>query len=394
MRTVDIAVIGAGAAGLAFAHHLCAVPGGPSVVLVEPDTGDLRRPAPRTWCYWEDGHGAFDDLLTASWASVDVCSGDGVRSRHPLGPARYKMLGSEVLAGAVEERLARTPGSGRLVGAVSHVRAGPAGARLTLEGDGTALRAGWVFDSRPRPPVRAPRTALVQHFRGWTVRTERPAFDPAAPLLMDFRVPQPDTGLAFGYVLPTDSRRALVEYTVFGREPWPEDAYDLPLTRYLHDVLGVRAHRVEAVEAGTVPMTDARHLRVEGPRHFRIGAAGGAVRPSTGYSFAASQRQARAAARAVLAGRPPTPPRPYPRRHLLMDAVLLRALDRGRIGPDFFTGLFRSNSTGNVLRFLDGTSTPAQELAIGLRSPLRAMLRSSLDTARPRLRGPATPEPP
>ncbi|MCC9311095.1 lycopene cyclase [Kitasatospora sp. RB6PN24] len=385
MRSVDIAVIGAGAAGLAFAHHLCAVPGGPSVALVEPDRTDPRRPGPRTWCYWETGPGAFDDLLTASWDHADVWSADGLRTRHPLGPSRYKMLRSDHLADAVLGRLARTPGSGRVTGTVTRVRTRPGHAEVTVEhaGASSTLRAGWVLDSRPRPQPPGGRTNLVQHFEGWFVRTERPAFDPAAPLLMDFRVPQPPgTGLAFGYLLPLDDRNALVEYTVFGRAPWPRPAYHQPLAAYLCEVLRVGDYQVTAVEAGAVPMTDAPHPRADGARHLRIGTAGGAVRPATGYSFATSQRQARATARAVAAGRPPVPPRPYPRRHLLMDAVVLRALDQGRIGPDFFTRLFRANRTANVLRFLDGTSNPAQELAVGLRSPLRPMLRSCLDLAR------------
>jgi hypothetical protein len=50
--------------------------------------------------------------------------------------------------------------------------------------------------------------------------TDRPVFDPGVATFMDFRVPQ-EGGTCFVYVLPTDPRRALVEYTVFSPEVWP-----------------------------------------------------------------------------------------------------------------------------------------------------------------------------
>ncbi|MFD5918735.1 lycopene cyclase family protein [Kitasatospora sp. NPDC058201] len=392
---VDIVVIGAGAAGLTFAHRLAtAGPAAPTVALVEPSDGDRRRPAPRTWCFWEPAGGPYDDLLTASWDSAALCSTDGTLTRHALGRQRYKMLDSETFRRAVHRRLDRCPNFRHVTGVAGEVFDTPAHVLVPVDtGAATrTLRARWVLDSRPRPPRPNARTALLQHFRGWFVTTDRPAFDPRVPLLMDFRVPQPAAGLAFGYILPLDECRALVEYTVFSRLTWPEPAYDPALRGYLRDRIGTTGYRIDAVEHGVVPMTDATYPRRESPRHIRIGTSGGATRPSTGYSFAASRRQADAAARYLLDGKPPVPPRPHPRRHLALDAVLLRALDQGRIGPDFFTTLFRANPAETVLRFLDGASTARQELAIGLHSPLAPMLRSCLDIALHRARRrPAAP---
>lgn len=63
-----------------------------------------------------------------------------------------------------------------------------------------------------------------------------------------------------------------------------------------------------------------------------------------------------------------------------MDAVLLRALDTGRVdGPRFFTDLFRRTPAAQVLRFLDGASTPLEGLRIGLRCPVGPMLRSAVE---------------
>lgn len=60
-----------------------------------------------------------------------------------------------------------------------------------------------------------------------------------------------------------------------------------------------------------------------------------------------------------------------------MDAVLLRALDSGRVdGAEFFTGLFRTVPMERLLRFLDGRSRLWEDLAIGLRTPVLPILRT------------------
>lgn len=126
-------------------------------------------------------------------------------------------------------------------------------------------------------------------------------------------------------------------------------------------------------------MTDARFPRRAGSAVFRIGTAGGATRPATGYTFAAVQRQSRAIAAALRDGRALVP-RPHGRRALAMDAVLLRALDTGRIdGPGFFTGLFRRVPPERLLRFLDGDTSPREEWGIGLRTPIGPMLRTAVE---------------
>jgi lycopene beta-cyclase len=120
---------------------------------------------------------------------------------------------------------------------------------------------------------------------------------------------------------------------------------------------------------------------------FRLGTAGGATRPSTGYTFAAMNRQADVIAERLLAGRIPVPPPAYPARHRWLDAVLLRALDRGYVsGPELFTGLFAANPSGRVVRFLDGLSGPREELALMRTAPMLPMIRATIEDAGARAR--------
>ncbi|MFF5973928.1 lycopene cyclase family protein [Streptomyces sp. NPDC012769] len=378
----DIAIVGAGAAGLSLAWRLLDRPPGagtPDVVLVDAPPGPLR-PAERTWCYWEAGTGVYDPLLTARWGRLRVRAPDGTGPARDLGELRYKMLRSGAFERGLEPRLA---GLRRIEGVVENIADGPEGAALTYrtaDGAVRTLRARWVHDSRP--PVAPPpaRVTLLQHFRGWFVHCERPVFDPGTVELMDFRTPQPHHGLSFGYVLPTSRHEALVEYTEFSRARLPEGAYDEALRHYTNRVLALGPFRVKGTEQGAIPMSDGRYDRRPGRHVFRIGVAGGALRPSTGYAFAAIQRQTRAVADAVHAGRTPVPPPAHPARALAMDSVLLRALDTGRIdGPAFFTRLFHHVPATRLLRFLDGTTGPAEEFSIGLRTPVLTMLRTAAE---------------
>ncbi|MFC9056656.1 lycopene cyclase family protein [Streptomyces sp. NPDC057074] len=388
--TSDVVIVGGGAAGLSLALRLTA-PASPTVTLVEPPDGP-RRPPERTWCYWDqdtggthDPHGAgdFGAAVGASWSHLRVHGSDGRAVTVDPAPLRYRMLRSTDFERLVHARLARSPGVRVLRATAESVRNtadGTAEVRCTTpDGGSRLLRARHVFDSRPRPALPPARTRLAQHFRGWFVRTDAHRFDPGVADLMDFRVPQPPHGLAFGYVLPLAPDRALVEYTEFSRTPLTTGAYEAALAHYTHDVLKLGAFTVESAEQGVIPMTDARFARRVGPAVFRIGTAGGATRPATGYTFAAVQRQSRAIAAALHQGRALVPP-PHGRRALAMDAVLLRALDTGRIdGPDFFTGLFRRIPAHRLLRFLDGDTTPWEEWGIGLRTPVGPMLRTALE---------------
>jgi lycopene beta-cyclase len=380
----DVAVVGAGAAGLSLALRLARPPTGArpvTAVLLAAPPGPFRV-ARRTWCYWETGAGPFDEVLTASWQRLRVRRGDGRAVDAAIAPLRYKMLCSDALEALAGGVIAASPCVTRVeavVGRVESVGTGAVVHARRADGGRLTVRARWAFDSRPPQRLPPARTTLLQHFRGWFVRARRPVFDPATVELMDFRTPQPPHGLSFGYVLPTGPHEALVEYTEFSRRVLGRDEYERALLHYTTRILGARDHEVTACEQGVIPMTDAEFPRRAAASVFRIGAAAGATRPGTGYTFSGVQRQVRAVATALHTGRRPLPPRAHSVRSRLMDAVLLHALDRGRVdGPDFFTHLFTRVPAPRLLRFLDGRTSLPEDLAVGLHAPVTAMLGSAL----------------
>ncbi|MGQ7295755.1 lycopene cyclase family protein [Quadrisphaera sp. KR29] len=414
----DVALLGGGGAGVAVLHHLVlALEREPRrrplrAVVVDPLDRLTARPADRTWCSWLPSRGRALEVLAPavhrSWSSVLVVGPDGAPSALDLGPLVYAMVRGEDyyahVAGLVEQARAR---------GLLHLEHLPVTAAAVEEDAGSArvvlpggvLRAPAVLDSRPAPPAGPGASALVQEFLGRRVRVDGAGLDPDRAVLMDFSVPQPEVGLAFGYCLPSDAATVLVEHTAFVPRPLGEGRHAEALEAYLPRALVGAPPTAPAVveheESGVIPMTDAPFPR-RGPaprglrrsRVLRLGTAGGAVRPSTGYAFTAMQRAARALGGQLAAGVPGDHldlPRPYPRRHAWMDALVLRALldgpERGGLdGPDFFVRLFALNPAERVLRFLDGLTRPGEELALMATSPRGPMLRAAARDAAWRLR--------
>ncbi|WP_019030848.1 lycopene cyclase family protein [Salinispora arenicola] len=384
---VDLALVGGGGAGslVLAALDRCGVRG-LRVAVVDPVR---RRGQDRTWAFWGRPDDGLDSLLAASWSQVEVAT-PGRRRVLDLAPLRYAMLRSAAVydqAATAEHRL----GAVRVAAPARAVE--DDGDRVTIRAGGATVRASWVLDSRPRPPRRVGRTNWLQHFRGWWLEADRPLFDPGRAVLMDFRTPQPARGVSFGYLLPVTDRYALVEYTEFTPGLLTDAGYDAALAGY-RDQLGLDPGRlrVREVENGVIPMTDGRFDLRPSPRVVRLGTAGGATRPSTGFTFAAMYRQAGQIAEALAAGRAPVPAPAYPRRHRWLDAVALRALDRGGVGgPDFFDRLFDRNPAERVLRFLDGTTSPAEEVALMGTTRLSPMVAATVGDAAARLRDRVVP---
>jgi lycopene beta-cyclase len=382
---VDLAVVGAGGAGLSLLVQLDrlaardpSVPV-PSVALIDPVH---RRGNDRTWCFWDAGQSDVEPAVHRAWSRAELVDARGRSRVLDLAPLRYVMVRSTDFYALADDAAARL-GAVRVPAVADEVRDG------LVRAGGVTVRTRWIVDSRPAAPRRPANTALLQHFRGWTVRFPHDVFDPDLPVLMDFSVPQPRRGVAFGYVLPSSPRRALVEYTEFSPARLDDGAYDRALHAYLHQRFGATPHDyvIDHIEDGAIPMTDAVHAQRAGSAMFRAGTAGGATRGSTGYTFAAMQRQGAAMAAALLAGQAPVPPSAYPARHRWMDAVMLRALDRGLAGgPDLFVGLFDRNPPQRVLRFLDGATSPLEDLALMRSAPMVAMARASVGDVAARAR--------
>ncbi len=387
MERFDIIIAGAGAAGLSLACHLTrAGIRDQSIVLIDRAP---KQANDRTWCFWEVGDGPFEPVVHRSWERV-AFHAPGWSTALDIAPFRYKMIRGADFYRHAAAALADCPNVSWRYGAVEAIEETPGEAAVRV--DGRECRGRWVFtslllDPPPKDPAR--HHYLLQHFEGWEIETAEPRFDPGAATLMDFRIAQ--RGQArFCYVLPTDARRALVEFTVFSPELLPRPEYAAELRAYLKDFLRIDRYEALHQEFGVIPMTDAPFL-APGRRVIPIGTAGGRTKPSTGYTFQRIQAQSRAIARALAeTGRPFYRESPFRRRYSLYDGVLLNILDTGRYpGWRVFAELFQRNRAATVLKFLDETTSLAEEAGVLASTHWPPFVAATLDVLRRRLRRPA-----
>lgn len=370
----DVAILGGGLAGLSLAVRLAELPDLRTLIL-EPRTGYARD---RTWSSWRLLHHPFAEAVTASWAHWEIRHRDtGGRAgtvRQTSATMPYQMIPSDRLWQVAEARLRTAPqielALGRRALALQE-----ATDRVAITTESGTVTAGLVFDSRP--PEGGPGD-LVQRFVGQEVATAGPVFDPGCATLMDFTVPQLPGVVHFLYVLPTSPHEALVEDTWFAPAGAALPDSRATIRSYLAERYGVADYRVGFEEQGAIPMSpDLQAPRTTG-RVIPIGAAGGALKPSSGYGFLTIQRMADELAAALAAGRRPAPFQPRGRTAQWMDRVFLFALQqRPDLAPDLFASLFAQCRPEPLIRFLHDVGGPADVARVVAAMPKRPMIAAA-----------------
>ena len=433
----DVLILGGGLAGLSLAWRLTDGDFGGTIGIIEPREAYRRD---RTWCFWSDGRidadvpAAARDAVAWRWPAWRVVGRGGGEVRRSRPGLAYCGLPADGFYGAVLPRLEVDPRVAWWRGwSAGDVDEAAGEVEVVAPGDGRrTLRAGLIVDTRPpgtyrvgdvaagpapsfgdRPAIEArsrPRgygtqVALVQQFVGVEFKCgDGVAVDAGCATLMDFAATAglpPVPGVDFLYVLPHGEGRALVEWTGMLRGTIPHDEAKARLDAAAAAALpGWRPVVGGHCESGVLPMTTASDARQPGGRVVRLGVAGGACRPSTGYAFLQIQRQARAVAgqlsrrRSASAGsrgpwsarREPNDDRcadqgprlpaestnpesvTVPRRSIrtrYLDSVFLRRLRR-RPGdfPAIFRDLFARVRPDRLARFLADVPTPADDLAV------------------------------
>lgn len=205
-----------------------------------------------------------------------------------------------------------------------------------------------ILDSRP-PAI--PSDMMLQHFAGFEVKTEQPAFDDTTAILMDFRCDQ-KLGMHFIYCLPFTDRHALIESTLFSPAVAPTTFYEEAIESYLCDILAVNSFSIIAREAGVIPLGV---MPPHNPTFTGIGGNGGAIRPSSGYAFSFIQKQIN---QMIVDAEPSQPLKvkvPHSRFEIWMDHIFLAVIrNHPELSPIIFTRLAVKLSGDEFARFLSG----------------------------------------
>lgn len=321
VERVDVAIIGAGLAGLRLASALQAQHPRLTLLLQGPEDSRQQRLS-----FWHPRHEPLpeQDAVDARWQHWQVVHQQQTIS-HSSQRYDYVSLDARRLKRRLLDGLAGTACL-RRSGLVRHLRS--SADYVQLDTDDGPVSAACVFDTRP---PRLASATFCQQFVGQTLVAPQD-HGIHAPVLMHFDVPALQApGVYFLYVLPLSPRRVLLEYTGFVVTPLAEDTLRGVLQvsrRALYPAL-VPAE-MESEEAGLIPMGPVLPLAT-GPRILPVGVAGGAARAATGYAFCGITRQIEGLLHQLTA-HPPGPalerPEAYSWRTRRLDAGFLRVLRR------------------------------------------------------------------
>lgn len=328
----------------------------------------------RTWCFWEQGEGFFEEIVYRQWQELDFFSNDW--SGHlSAAPYRYKMIRGKDFYSYCFDTIHKQADIEIVYAEIGKYWSHKEGLTLELNGNQYTLQANYVFSSLYKPG--SARYPLLQHFKGWIIETHEPVFNPGKATLMDFRVSQ-QQGTTFSYVLPFSENAALVEYTLFTKELLTDEQYDTGLKTYIRDFLQIENYQIREVEKGVIPMTDEVFSDYK-DGIFYLGTAGGQTKASTGYTFQYIQKQSAAITDLLLAGQTPLGQKLTPRRFRFYDNTLLHILYNNCLpGDKIFSTLFRKNNAADVFRFLDNETNLSTELRIISTLPTWPFMKAAL----------------
>lgn len=372
VKKFDIIICGGGGAGLLLAHGLVNDPhfNHFSIALIEKDNKDQND---RTWCFWEEGKGDWDHLVSAQWDNA-VFTSSNHKVHFPLTPYKYKMIEGKHFYQDLYPRLEKANNISLFREEITSLN--PGKNETIVSTNKGEYRSKKVFSSLPQENYKLQKKypVLQQHFIGWFVTTEAPIFEPDSMVFMDFDLPQKGN-TRFMYVLPFSSNKALVEYTLFSKDLLENKEYEDEITSYL---LQKKAGKVtiDAKEQGSIPMTAYPFDQHNRSSLMHIGTAGGWTKASTGFTFQKSNEKIKELIQYL---KKELPLNQFPQRNKFnfYDLLFLDVLAKHNgEGSQLFSRMFQRNSPQRIFQFLDEKTSYAQEVRLMSSFPVGRFVRA------------------
>jgi len=361
MSQYDFVIIGAGASGLLLADAMGKDPffSDKAILVLEKDP---KTQNDRTWCFWENGVGEFDALLSKSWPKI-YFAGQNMELTTPIAPYTYKMIRGIDFYKTYLGHLKLYANITVTTAEVLELKEQPDGAEVRTKTGTFKTKQVFnsVFDynniiSQQRYPV------LQQHFLGWFVTTEHPIFNDDVATFMDFSIPQKGN-TRFMYVLPFSKNEALVEYTLFSATTLSKAEYEKAITTYLLEK-DAGAYDITEVEQGNIPMTCYGFSQQNSAHIFNIGIAGGWAKASTGYTFMSTHKKVKTLLAHLKKGKKPNQLK-NKNKFWYYDLLLLDILyHNNHLGSGIFESLFKKIAPQHVFRLLDEETSFLEDIKI------------------------------
>jgi lycopene beta-cyclase len=354
-------ILGAGASGLLLAYRMSldSYFDDKSILIIDhkKDKGNDK-----TWCYWEEGDGEWDELLTKKWPKVFFGSKDFTETLN-ISPFCYKMIRSEKFYHKLW----------RIIGLKSNITFVEDSVKTYSEADNkvkvvtnkstyfglkllNSIPDKTVYEKQQIYPV------LQQHFVGWFVKTKTDCFDDSVATFMDFNIPQ-NGNTRFMYVLPIDKNIALFEYTLFSKDLLERSEYEVAIKDYLKEKK-VTDFEILEKENGVIPMTSFKFQELNSNSILNIGTAGGWTKASTGYTFYNTSKKTKELVSflkeeddfSVFSKR---------KKYWFYDLLFLDVLAKNNEkGSALFASIFKKVDVKTILKFLGEESNLREDLKI------------------------------
>jgi lycopene beta-cyclase len=382
----DYIIAGGGMAGLSLAYRLVNSALSYKKILIIDLAPKTKND--RTWCFWEHSPGPFEQIVCNQWNEVYFGNIKGELRPLDIRPYKYKMLRGIDFYEFVYSQLAKHSNVHCFYDSIEDIS--QTDLKVTVSTKTKVFTASFVFDSATKLQLMAAiepsslvnegkgKLNLYQHFMGFVIETPQPSFDVNKPQLMNFGIAQHNE-CRFMYVLPLSNQRALVEFTVFSDATLTKDQYHIQLTEFISNNITKQHYEILEEEFGVIPMTNEPTTARIGKRIIRIGTAGGATHPATGYTFANTQKQLHSIVNKLSnTGIPFQSTSFWYKRHAFYASILLYVLQNKKYAAaQFFDELYQKNSPAKIQKFLDSETNLFEEIKIMSSTPIAVFVKAT-----------------
>ena len=318
----------------------------------------------KTWSFWETEPSQWNHIVYKSWQKANIYSSKK-QVQLNLKPYSYKSIRAIDFYKEAKLQLEKHQNFSFLIELVTSVIEKDT---VEVKTETNSYTAKHVFDSRIPDDFKISANnyiTLIQHFKGWIIKTNKDFFNPDEFTKMDYRLKDGEQ-TTFMYVLPFKKNEALVEFTYFTETIVDEATYDHYISTYLKDYLKIEDYEIVETETGQIPMTNFPFEKHNSQHITKIGTAGGWVKGSSGYSFKNTEKKVKIILENLKADKSPSK-NLFRTKYKFYDKVFLKVLkDENHRGELIFESFYSKNSIQTMFRFLDEESTFYEEVKVML----------------------------
>tara|TARA_B100000674_G_scaffold78464_2_gene54530 strand:+ start:3060 stop:4964 length:1905 start_codon:yes stop_codon:yes gene_type:complete len=341
---------------------------GKKVLLINPDD---KKENDKTFCFWasedDEIYREYKRVISTSWGNIRINN----ESAQSIFPLKYYHIDSIDLYNYSREIISKYEIK-FLKGLVKSIREK---GFLTVQLESQHYTTRYIFDSRP-PELKQQKKGdfyISQSFYGFKIELQEYVFEENVYRMMDFRVSQ-SSATQFVYILPYNTKTALVELTRFGKSLLQIEEAEKILNQFIKENFG--AYRIIEKEKGVIPMDSVLPKPTKKSNWINIGTRAGNVKPSTGYAFKNMYTQSKFICNSdSFKFNPP----PRKKRFHFYDQLLLIILTLWpQKGKPIFEQLFKTKSPFFVLTFLDEKSNIFDEFKMFFKLQIGIFLKATL----------------